>query len=75
MRSCWRAAFEAAADIGEAFERYENVRKERANWVLLESRASGERMHLDKVDPSTFEGNQVMQGAHLFPYDAASVEV
>ncbi len=67
--------FQVAGDIGEAFQRYEATRKERANWVLLESRESGHRMHQDDVDVATFEGNQVMQGAHLFPYDAASVEI
>ena len=64
-----------AATVGEAFELYEATRKERANWVLLESRASGERLHQDDVDPATFEGNQVMQGSHLFPYDAATVAI
>ncbi len=64
-----------AGDVGRALASYETARKDRANWVVRESRESGRRLHRKNVDPATFDGDQVMQGSRLFPYDAATAPV
>ncbi|MFK7955353.1 MAG: FAD-dependent monooxygenase [Lysobacterales bacterium] len=54
------------SDVAEALSAYGEARVERANWVLLESRASGARFASPKPSASLFSNDQAMQTGRLF---------
>lgn len=54
------------ADPDRALAAYQTARLERANWVLLESRAAGERFASPNPSASLFSNDQAMQTGKLF---------
>lgn len=55
-------------DLSTALSLYSLARTQRANWVLLESRAAGERFANPKPAASHFKNDQAMQTSKLFSW-------
>lgn len=55
-------------DLSTALSSYAQARTQRANWVLLESRAAGERFANPKPAASHFRNDQAMQTNRLFSW-------
>ena len=64
-------AFELAGSVEEAYVRYEAARRERAAFVVLESRKAGKMFHA--VDPDSYQertqGRAADEGIGLFSYN------
>lgn len=56
------------SDPSRAFATYASLRVDRANWVLLESRAAGARFGSAKPSASNFNNDQAMQTERLFSW-------
>jgi salicylate hydroxylase len=70
-------AFEASAQVPEALQRYEAARRERANFVLLESRESVKLFHASDPDHyAQASGNRPAdEGRGLFSYNPVTAPV
>jgi salicylate hydroxylase len=66
---------EAAADIDEALARYEQARKERSTFVMLESRANIIRLQGTAPDKYNKQSHKNEQRLGLFDYDPGSVQI
>jgi salicylate hydroxylase len=64
-------AFEAADSVPEAYERYEAARRERASFVVLESRKAGKMFHAADTEsyPVRTGGRAADEGIGLFSYN------
>lgn len=70
--------FEAASTIDEALARYQAARLTRANAVLLQSRAQGDRFQSEDPTRVFSDGQRIMPappGIDLYGYDARTVPV
>ena len=68
-------AFGLSENVQEALERYENARKERANFVLLKSRSTRERFQSDnpeKYDEAKVENEESLG---LFNYQPQNIKI
>ncbi len=68
-------AFGASNSIDEALQRYEDARKERANFVLLRSRAARERLQSDHPEQYDDSKHQNEESLGLFDYNPGTVPV
>lgn len=68
-------AFDAASSVEEALVRYQNARRDRANWVQAESRANGLRMEGKDTDTYDKSKHKNEEALGLFEYDASKVAV
>lgn len=70
-------AFAAAGGIDEAYERYERARRERAAFVVLESRKAGRMFHAPDTDsyPERSQGKPADEGIGLFSYNPVTQAV
>lgn len=70
-------AFAAAASVPEAFERYEQARRERAAFVVLESRKAGKMFHAADTDSyqQRTQGKAADEGIGLFSYNPVTQPV
>ena len=68
-------AFGASDDIDEALRRYEAARKERANFVLVRSRAARERLQSDNPEQYDDSKHQNEGSLGLFEYNPGTVPV
>jgi len=64
-------AFELADSVPEAYERYESARRERASFVVLESRKAGKMFHAADTEsyPVRTGGKAADEGIGLFSYN------
>lgn len=63
-------AITASDTVESAYDKYVSHRQERANWVLLESRAAGERFVSPAPTAQTFGKDGAMRMDDLFGYEA-----
>jgi len=68
-------AFEASGTIEEALKRYERARKERCNFVLLQSRVARERIQGDQPEEYDDNKHKNEESLGLFDYNPGSVAV
>ena len=68
-------AFGAAETIDEALQRYENARKERANFVMVRSTAARERLQSDHPEHYDDSKHQNEESLGLFEYNPGTVPV
>lgn len=68
-------AFGASDTIDEALSRYEAARKERANYVLVKSRAARERLQSDKPSEYDDSKHKNEESIGLFEYNPGTVPV
>lgn len=70
-------AFAAAGSVPEAFERYEQARRERAAFVVLESRKAGKMFHAADTDSygERTQGKAADEGIGLFSYNPVTQPV
>ena len=70
-------AFAAAESVPEAFERYEQARRERAAFVVLESRKAGKMFHAADTDSygERTQGKAADEGIGLFSYNPVTQPV
>ncbi len=68
-------AFAASESIEEALERYEAARKERANFVLVRSRAARERLQGDHPEQYDDSKHKNEESLGLFEYNPGTVPV
>ncbi len=62
------------SEVSQALSAYSKKRVERANWVLLESRASGARFASPNPSASLFSNDQAMQTKRLFGWRPPSLD-
>jgi len=67
--------FSESPEPTEALRRYEAARKERANWVLIGSRAQGLRYQSDDPEHYDEEKHKYTDSTELFSYNAATAPV
>lgn len=70
-------AFAASTSIEEAYERYERARRERAAFVVLESRKAGKMFHASDTDSyqARTQGKAADEGIGLFSYNPVTQPV
>lgn len=70
-------AFSASTSIEEAYERYEAARRERAAFVVLESRKAGKMFHAPDTDSyqARTQGKAADEGIGLFSYNPVTQPV
>ncbi|MFL2769701.1 MAG: FAD-dependent monooxygenase [Rhodospirillaceae bacterium] len=68
-------AFAAAETIDEALQRYESARKERANFVLLRSRAARERLQSDNPERYVEKKHKNEESLGLFDYNPGTTPI
>jgi salicylate hydroxylase len=68
-------AFAAASSLTEALSRYEEARRERANWVMLESRNTALNYHLGNDDNFRPGRHVSAESLGLMSYNPALVPV
>jgi salicylate hydroxylase len=70
-------AIGASSSIDEAFARYENARRERATFVVLESRKAGKAFHDPDSDSyaQRVKGKAADEGIGLFSYNPVTQPV
>ena len=68
-------AFGASSTIDEALTRYEDARKERANYVLVMSRKARERLQSDNPEQYDDSKHKNEESLGLFEYNPGTVAV
>lgn len=62
-------AISAASSVEGAFAEYERIRRDRANWVVLESREAGARFGSETPTPETFSADRAMRADQLYRFE------